>query len=118
MHCNYQVKPRKKGEADRIAQEMFDAFKYCFGKESTEKWIKTFGHKRFDMLKQEQHEDYGTIFSKNFEDNCVKKFTQLTLEYVEQCKIEYKKEMKKKSDEEKEYQKKYGVKRKQMKDNQ
>lgn len=112
MHCNFEVKPRRKGEADRIGQEMFDAFKYCFGKESTEKWIKMFGHKRFDMLKQEQHEDYGTVFSKNFEDNCVKKFTQLTLEYVEQCKIEYKKEQKKKSDEEKEYQKKYGVKRK------
>lgn len=112
MHYNGQLQPRKKGEADRIGELMFDAFKYCFSKDSTEKWIKMFGHKRFEMLKLEQEEDYGVRISKNFEDNCIKTFTKLTLEYVERCKAEHKHQQKVKSDAEKEHQKKHGVKRK------
>lgn len=112
MHINGELKPRRKGEAEKIGELMFDSFKYCFGKDSTEKWVKMFGHKRFDMLKQEQKEDYNVNISKNFEDNCIRVFTKLTLEYIEQCKDEHKKQQKAKSDEEKEYQKKHGVKRK------
>ena len=112
MKVNYQVMPRRQGEASRIGTEMYEAFKLCFSKDSTEKWVKMFGQKRFEMLKQTQYEDYGTTFSKNFENNCIKEFTKLTLEYIERCKEEDKKLKKAKSDEEKEYQKKYGVKRK------
>ena len=112
MKVNYQVMPRRQGEASRIGTEMYEAFKLCFSKDSTEKWVKMFGQKRFEMLKQTQYEDYGTTFSKNFENKCIKEFTKLTLEYIERCKEEDKKLKKAKSDEEKEYQKKYGVKRK------
>ena len=112
MQVNYQVMPRRKGEAVKIGTEMFEAFKLCFSKDSTEKWIKMFGHKRFDVLKQTQNEDYGTVFTQNFENNCIKEFTRLTLAYVEQCKEEDRKLKKAKAQEEKEYQKKYGVKRK------
>ena len=112
MKVSYQVMPRRQGEASRIGTEMYEAFKLCFSKDSTEKWVKMFGQKRFEMLKQTQYEDYGTTFSKNFENNCIKEFTKLTLEYIERCKEEDKKLKKAKSDEEKEYQKKYGVKRK------
>ena len=111
MKVSYQVMPRRQGEASRIGTEMYEAFKLCFSKDSTEKWVKMFGQKRFEMLKQTQYEDYGTTFSKNFENNCIKEFTKLTLEYIERCKEEDKKLKKAKSDEEKEYQKKYGVKR-------
>ena len=112
MKVSYQVIPRRQGEASRIGTEMYEEFKLCFSKDSTEKWVKMFGQKRFEMLKQTQYEDYGTTFSKNFENNCIKEFTKLTLEYIERCKEEDKKLKKAKSDEEKEYQKKYGVKRK------
>ena len=112
MKVSYQVMLRRQGEASRIGTEMYEAFKLCFSKDSTEKWVKMFGQKRFEMLKQTQYEDYGTTFSKNFENNCIKEFTKLTLEYIERCKEEDKKLKKAKSDEEKEYQKKYGVKRK------
>ena len=112
MVVNYEVKPKRKGEAERIGTEMFEAFKLCFSKDSTEKWIKTFGKKRFEMLQITQKEDYNTTFTQNFENKVIKTFTQLTLVYVEECKAADRKLKKQKSEEEKEYQKKYGVKRK------
>lgn len=92
------------------AQEMFESFKYCFSKDSEEKWIKMFAHKRLERIKEEQLEDWGNKLTKKFEDNVIERFTELVLLYVSECKKAHREQQRKKLDEEKEKTNK-GIKR-------
>ena len=85
MYMFKEVKTSDKG-VEQLATDMYNEFKYCFSKDSTEGWIKKFAHKRFERIRDEQMERFNKKLSKNFENKVVKRFTELIQEHVKECR--------------------------------
>lgn len=98
-------------QVEILANELFEAYKYCFSADSTEKWVKMFAEKRFERIRLEELEDTGKNLSKAFEKKVVNRFAELMNEYIAQCKKQRRKKEREELDAAKEAAKKNGVKR-------
>lgn len=90
---------------ETLALSYFNAYKYCFCADSTEKWVRMYASKRWDTLNAIQKDDYNNELTPRLKKVFIEKFTELTLQYIDECK-------KQKNKKEKAEIKKNGVKRK------
>ena len=80
-------------DVELLANKMYESYKYCFCKDSTETWIKKFAHKRLETYSELAKDLDGKGFTQSFRNKVAKRFTEMMLEYVKECaKIARKKE--------------------------
>ena len=84
----------KKVVITALADECFEAYKWCFGSESTERWIKKFAASHWQTIADIQRDEYDNVLSNNSRSIFIKRFTELMLVWVEECKKNKKKEKK------------------------
>ena len=96
MYVFKEIKTNKEG-VEKLAQDMFSEYKYCFCRYSSKKWVNIFAKARFERIRDEQEERVNNKLSKSFEDKVIKRFGELIMNYIDECKKKFEEEEKKKN---------------------